>query len=111
MRITPTPSASAVVVASRRRRSTHGGRTGSAARRSTSANAAEQHGTGGEHRDAGRGAPRPGLAALEHAEDGQGHAAGQQGGPQVVDVVLAAFHGLVEVAQDQPARRAGRAAR
>ena len=111
MSITPTPSARKVVVASRRRLSTHSGRIGSAARRSANTNATSRAAPPANTRDADGRAPRPGLPALEDAEDEQRHAAGQQHGAEVVDVVLAALHGLAEVPQDEHAGEQAQRAR
>src|SRR2546421_10511454 len=101
MRITPMPSARKVVVASRRLLSTHSGSTGSAARRSASA------------KPPSRATPTVNTAmlvgelhaqacpALQHAEDDQGRAAGQQRRAEVVDAVRAPLHRLVELPDDE----------
>ena len=97
----------------RRRRRAAGGRTPTAAARARRRAARPARtppaatGADGEDADARRRAPRPGLAALEHAEDHQGQAAGEQR-PRRGSRCGACWrsHALVEVADEQPRRRA-----
>ncbi len=75
---------------------------GCATRRSTRTNATMSARADAEHREARCRQPRPGLAAFEQPQDQQGAAAGDEDRSGEVDLLLARFELLVEVAHDQP---------
>ena len=91
-----------MAVTSTRCRKTHPGSTGSAARRSTSANATSSSDRDREEQDAGDRRPRPAHAALEQGEQEQHAAGAEQHRARVVDPVLPALDALLEAPPQHP---------
>ena len=91
MRIAPTPAATRLLAHEQPPRRTHGGRTGSAARRSTRTKTASSATPATRTPMPGSEAPRPRLAALEQAQDEQASPTVSSAGAGVVDAGLAAF--------------------
>ena len=87
--ITPTARLVRLAPTSSRRRNTQPGTIGSAARRSTTTNAARADTAEAEHADAPRRQPGPQHAAFEQPEDQQRAGQGEQDGARDVDPVRA----------------------